>query len=133
MPSTISELRNPPEEFLRRRQIVALTRFNNDDIVSGDHETWGAAEAWYAGYTENRRIERLMRSIESEGLRTKIEIRWDGPGTPLMLTNGHHRVMALRRLGWTHVPYRWYIPQFGPGAYTYMSYRRGRLPEKIAA
>jgi len=101
-------LRDPTPEQLRRRLIVPLSRFNDNDICSMDYSSWKATEYWYdTDAKERAKVQRLMASIELHGLRERVEIRYDGG--PIM-ANGHHRIVALRRLGWTHVPYRWYVP-----------------------
>lgn len=118
-------LNNPSPDFLKRRNLVPLTRFADDDIRSMDYSSWRATEGRYEWHPEERKkMEELIESIHWEGLRTKVEIMCRG--SALNVADGHHRVVALRKLGWTHVPYRWYIVI----PFTPQSYRRGRLPEK---
>lgn len=109
MTSTPSRpLRNPTPEQLNRRLIVPLSRFNDQDICAMDYSTWKATEDWYEWDPRERiKIKKLMESIELHGLRTKIEICYDGGPA---VADGHHRIVALRKLGWTHVPYRWFVP-----------------------
>lgn len=124
------ELRDPSPEQLKRRLIVPLSRFNDDDIQSMDYSSWRATENWYEwDRRERNKIRDLMDSIELHGLREKIEIRYDGG--PIM-ANGHHRIVALRKLGWTHVPYRWYVPDARWTALTHRRvYVRAQLPPPV--
>lgn len=129
MPYDESFLNNPTPDILRRRHLVPLTRFADDDIASMDYDSWRATESRYEWHPrERKKMEELIESIRWEGLRNKVEIM--ARGTALNVANGHHRVVVLRKLGWTHVPYRWYRMEAQPifrGSKTY--YERAMLPE----
>jgi uncharacterized protein YlbG (UPF0298 family) len=119
-----SLLNNPDPELIRRKLIVPLSRFNDGDIRSFDYRTWSSTEERYSWlYDERKKIEQLVKDIERNGLRNKIEIM--KRGDHLYVTNGHHRVVVLKKhLGWTHIPYRWFILGSRGGT----RYCRGRLP-----
>lgn len=102
-----SILNNPSPGILRRCHLVPLARFVDDDIAAMDYPSWRATEDRYAWHWEERKkMEELIDSIRWEGLRTKVEIM--ARGAALNVADGHHRIVALRTLGWTHAPYRWY-------------------------
>lgn len=102
-------LRDPGPDLLARRKIVSLSRFNDDDIRPMDYDSWRSTESRYQyDYDERKKIELLTEDIERNGLRKKIEIMRRGDA--LNVCDGHHRVVVLKALGWTHIPYRWFIP-----------------------
>ncbi|MDJ0463059.1 ParB N-terminal domain-containing protein [Streptomyces sp. H27-C3] len=92
-----------------------------------DYPSWRATEARYEWHPEERtKMEELIESIRWEGLRAKVEIM--ARGTTLNVANGHHRIVALRNLGCTHVPYRWYRMDRQPLHREQTWYERAMLP-----
>lgn len=121
-------LRNPDPSDLARKKIIPLSRFTDDDIYSMDYASWAATESRYEWHPEDRtQMEKLVEDIERNGLRKKIEIAQHGGR--LHVSDGHHRVIALRKhLGWTHIPYRWFVVDHRTGLYG-PRYRRDLLPD----
>lgn len=120
---TSSWLKDPSPAYLRRRLIVSLDRFTDDDIASFDYGSWNRTETAYSYPQAAAEMENLIADIECNGLRKKIEIMLRGDF--LYVADGHHRVVALKRLGWTHVPYRWFTTTMCRN-----HPQRARLPEK---
>lgn len=116
-------LKHPPPEVLKRRLIAPLSRFHDDDIMSFDYGTWRSTESQY-DFREKERLNGLMDNIERKGLTTRIDLMLRGEH--LYVANGHHRVVALKRLGWTHIPYRWYTVPFR--RLSAPCYNRHRIP-----
>lgn len=131
MPYDESFLNNPPPDILRRRHIVPLARFSDDDVASMDYDSWKATASRYEWHPDERKkMEELIESIRWEGLRNKVHIV--ARGALFNVADGHHRVVALRRLGWTHVPYRWYRLEKQPLYRDRTFYERAMLPESAA-
>lgn len=98
---------NPSPEIAELLRLRPLTHFRDDAIHSMDYGSWAASERRYLS-VERESFSKLVDQIEKYGLLERIEIDWHGPGYLPRINNGHHRVIALRQLGWTHIPYRWY-------------------------
>lgn len=97
----------PSPETVELLRLLPLTYFSNDGIHTMDFRTWAGAENHYL-VREREYLDKLTDQIERYGVLDRIEISWHGPGYLPHICNGHHRVVILRRLGWTHAPYRWY-------------------------
>jgi hypothetical protein len=102
-------LTDPAPEVVERLRLLPLDWFRDDAIHSMDYGSWAASEHRYLS-VERERFDKLTDQIEKYGLLDRVEISWHGPGYLPHIGNGHHRVIALRRLGHTHAPYRWYNP-----------------------
>lgn len=97
-------------ELLR---LLPLTYFCDDGIHTMDFRTWAGAKSHYL-QDERDHLDKLTDQIEQYGVLERIEIAWHGPGYLPHIYNGHHRVVILRRLGWTHVPCRWFDSSVRP-------------------
>jgi hypothetical protein len=96
-----------------------------------DYDSWKATASRYEWHPDERKkMEELIESIRWEGLRNKVHIV--ARGALFNVADGHHRVVALRRLGWTHVPYRWYRLEKQPLYRDRTFYERAMLPESAA-
>ncbi|MDX3260786.1 hypothetical protein PV336_16315 [Streptomyces sp. MI02-2A] len=75
MPYDESFLNNPTLDVLRRRHLLPLARFTDDDIASMDYDSWKATASRYEWHpAERKKMEELIESIRWEGLRNKVEI-----------------------------------------------------------
>lgn len=105
-----------------QHHVMSLDRFNDLDIACMDFDSWRGAESvltssryrhrdlWVddTPVREGEYLDELVGSIRDDGLKTPVEIMWWGPGTGMCMYDGHHRIIALKRLGFTEVPYRWF-------------------------
>jgi uncharacterized ParB-like nuclease family protein len=83
---------------------LPISRFNDADITANDFPRWGAALAWFTMPGEAAAFERLRERILESGLRKPVDLlTMDGR---TFVSDGHHRVEALRQLG-RDVPVRW--------------------------
>lgn len=98
---------DPPPETAALLRLLPLTYFSDDGIHTMDFRTWLGAETHYLAI-EREYLDKITDQIERYGVLERIEISWHGPGHLPHMVNGHHRVVILRRLGWTHIPYRWF-------------------------
>lgn len=100
-------LRDPRPDDLRRRRLVPIDRFNDDDIACMDAENWRSLDGYYRARSDEREhLQRLQVDMEENGIFRHVEIgAW---GNSLFVADGHHRVQTARALGWTHLPYRWF-------------------------
>lgn len=98
---------DPDPEAAWLLRLLPLDWFHDNGIYALDYGTWAATESHYLAY-EREQLDKLRSQIDRWGLLERIEISWHGPGYLPRMCNGHHRVVILRQLGWTHAPYRWY-------------------------
>ncbi|WP_078530959.1 ParB N-terminal domain-containing protein [Streptomyces sp. PsTaAH-124] len=108
-----------------RRRLLPLSRFNDDDIRPIDYSSWRATEQAHTHYRVLPELEELQHQVEIKGLQKPVEIWASVDGSSPVVSDGHHRITVLKRLGWTHVPYRWY--HYHPNTRK-RSYQRRHLP-----
>lgn len=85
-----------------------------DDLVqTGDFGWWSLA--WPSLEKDLGRWEwsDLEKDILLNGLEDPVELQsragsWGSWRNRIVLTDGHHRVAALRKMGWKRFPYRWF-------------------------
>lgn len=97
---------DPSPETAELLRLLPLTHFRDDGIHTMDFRTWAGAERHYL-QSQRDHLDEITDQIERYGVLERVEISWHGPGYLPHIYNGHHRVVVLRRLGWTHAPYRW--------------------------
>lgn len=90
----------------RKHPTVPVERFNDRDIVSGDHDSWAANRV----RLDPKAVERWKGRISKYGQRWPVEVVTIGDGLP-RVSNGHHRVEAVRQLGLSAVSIRWSLPK----------------------
>ncbi|MCX4799650.1 hypothetical protein OG497_37985 [Streptomyces sp. NBC_01242] len=98
---------DPSPETADLLRLLPLTYFRDNGIHTMDFSTWAGAERHYL-QSEREHLDKITDQIERYGVLTRVEIAWYGPGYQPHMYNGHHRIVALRRLGWTHAPHRWF-------------------------
>ena len=89
--------------------ISEVNEFISADYDDGDHSNpirmkhVDAASCSMFDSHDDDYVENLKTNIAAQGLKTPIEATKLDSGETL-LTEGHHRVMAARELGMTHIP-----------------------------
>lgn len=114
---------SPSAETAEQLRLLPLVYFSDDGIHTMDYRTWDGAERHYLE-SEREHLDKLTGQIQKYGILDRIEIAWHGPGYLPHMYDGHHRIVILRRLGWTHAPYRWW----NPGARTFGDIRWETAP-----
>lgn len=108
--------------------LLPISRFHDHDIGSFDFDTWGLTFRRYEhDWAEREKIEQLIDDIECNGLKGKIEIM--KRGLYFYVGDGHHRIAALMKMGWTDpIPYRWTDTEKVRPVSENPRYERGRIP-----
>lgn len=88
---------------------MPMDQLGDELVRSGDFDTWGSA--WPELHRELRTPDwcGLENDIRENGLENPVDVRFQMGGwrSRAFVSDGHHRLAVLRRLGWSRFPYRW--------------------------
>jgi hypothetical protein len=97
-------------------------------IECGDYPDWPTARHEIKRFPDDRRIlNELLASLPEEGLLEPLTLRVRRRSPHVLLSDGHHRAVALMELGIREFTYRWHWC----GPYDGIKYRSTPLPQHI--
>lgn len=80
---------------------------NDDEIRPGSYRTWGHAARDFDRHSEDRKILAGLMEPLPGGQRKPILLGVDDRSLCVYVSDGHHRALALRKLGVAEFSFRW--------------------------